>query len=130
MKLSAMQELVVEENRDLLFSMGFDLRIDMTQPVTSRVRILSLPQTGKLSFTVHDVEEIIDKLGQGDRALGKVYCSKLLRMFASKACRSSVMIGTSLTHAKMTEIVERMSKLEQPWNCPHGRPTIRHLAVV
>jgi DNA mismatch repair protein PMS2 len=77
-----------------------------------------------------DVEEIIEKLSEGNRALGKVYCSKLLRMFASKACRTSVMIGTALTNVKMKSIVHGLSLLEQPWNCPHGRPTIRHLASI
>ena len=27
----------------------------------------------------------------------------------------------------MNSIVEHMSKMEHPWNCPHGRPTMRHL---
>jgi DNA mismatch repair ATPase MutL len=55
---------------------------------------------------------------------------KLVAMFASRACRSSVMIGTALTTAEMRGIVNRLDSIEQPWNCPHGRPTVRHLVDV
>jgi DNA mismatch repair protein PMS2 len=48
-------------------------------------------------------------------------------MFASRACRSAVMIGTALNAREMGGIVARLEGVEQPWNCPHGRPTMRHL---
>ena len=52
---------------------------------------------------------------------------KLRSMFASRACRSAVMIGTALEPSKMKQIVSQLARLDQPWNCPHGRPTLRHL---
>ena len=52
---------------------------------------------------------------------------KLDRLFASRACRSSVMIGMALDRRRMTSIVRNLESLDQPWNCPHGRPTMRHL---
>jgi len=52
---------------------------------------------------------------------------KLVTVFASRACRSAVMIGTTLSAPQMNRIVGRMANVEQPWNCPHGRPTMRHL---
>ena len=52
---------------------------------------------------------------------------KLRSMFAMRACRSAVMIGTALDQPKMTSLVRQLATLEQPWNCPHGRPTLRHL---
>mmetsp|Transcript_1111 Transcript_1111/g.1847 ORF Transcript_1111/g.1847 Transcript_1111/m.1847 type:complete len:189 (+) Transcript_1111:1-567(+) len=55
---------------------------------------------------------------------------KLVAAFASRACRSAVMIGTALKTNDMQGIVRQMSGLDQPWNCPHGRPTIRHLSEV
>lgn len=52
---------------------------------------------------------------------------KLVSMFASRACRSAVMIGTAMQESEMKTIVGRLEKIDQPWNCPHGRPTMRHL---
>jgi DNA mismatch repair protein PMS2 len=48
-------------------------------------------------------------------------------MFASRACRSSVMIGTSLSKTWMKNLVDHMADMDNPWSCPHGRPTMRHL---
>lgn len=52
---------------------------------------------------------------------------KLMSLYASRACRSSVMIGKSLKKTEMVKIVRQMEGVIQPWNCPHGRPTLRHL---
>ena len=51
-------------------------------------------------------------------------------MLASRACRSSIMIGRSLNQAQMCRVLQKLSGLEQPWNCPHGRPTMRHVCVL
>ena len=48
-------------------------------------------------------------------------------MMTMRACRSAVMIGTALELSKMKQIVSQLARLDQPWNCPHGRPTLRHL---
>jgi len=48
-------------------------------------------------------------------------------MLAMRACRSSIMVGTALDYKSMKKVVENLSELESPWNCPHGRPTLRFL---
>ncbi|KAM5432285.1 ATP-binding mismatch repair protein [Microsporum canis] len=53
--------------------------------------------------------------------------SKVRKMFAMRACRSSIMIGKNLTHRQMESVVKHMGTIDKPWNCPHGRPTMRHL---
>ena len=53
--------------------------------------------------------------------------SRVRSMFASRACRSSVMIGTALNKSRMRQLVDHMAEMENPWSCPHGRPTMRHL---
>lgn len=53
--------------------------------------------------------------------------SKLSKMFASRACRKSIMIGDTLDTKQMEKVVRHLSEIEQPWACPHGRPTMRHL---
>ena len=53
---------------------------------------------------------------------------KAVAMFASRSCRHSIMIGTALSHAEMETVVKKMVDVEQPWNCPHGRPTLKHVS--
>jgi DNA mismatch repair protein PMS2 len=38
------------------------------------------------------------------------------------------MVGKTLTTSQMRKVVDHMGEMEKPWNCPHGRPTMRHLA--
>ena len=51
-------------------------------------------------------------------------------MLAMRACRSSIMIGKALDRPLMQRILEHLADLQAPWNCPHGRPTMRHLCVL
>lgn len=53
--------------------------------------------------------------------------SKIEKLMASRACRSSIMIGQSLSPAHMRQVITHMTNLNNPWCCPHGRPTMRHL---
>lgn len=52
---------------------------------------------------------------------------KAIAMFASRACRGSIMIGQALSEIEMKRITTRLGDLEHPWQCPHGRSTINHV---
>ena len=52
---------------------------------------------------------------------------KAVAMFASRACRGSTMIGDALTDKDMRSIVDNLQDVVDPWTCPHGRPTMRHV---
>lgn len=51
-------------------------------------------------------------------------------VLASRACRGSIMIGTPLDGRRMRKILDNLAGLHAPWNCPHGRPTMRHVCVL
>ena len=38
-----------------------------------------------------------------------------------RACRSSIMVGKPLDKARMQRVLQHLSELDSPWNCPHGR---------
>jgi len=78
------------------------------------------------SFDRSDVEEIIAILDDDPNL--KIYRpTKIRHVYASKACRKSVMIGKALKKYEMEKILRHLAEIDQPWNCPHGRPTVRHL---
>jgi DNA mismatch repair protein PMS2 len=64
--------------------------------------------------------------GSGDKILARL--PKAIAMFASRACRSSIMIGKVLSDREMDRVVAKMKDLSDPWTCAHGRPTIRHVS--
>lgn len=69
-----------------------------------------------------DFEDLLNQFGKNEK---KVRCCKIKSILASKACRKSWMIGDPLSFKDMRVIVDNMAELDAPWNCPHGRPTMR-----
>ncbi len=65
--------------------------------------------------------EVLDELAEGSlRGNPKVITGKL----ASMACKAAVKGNSRLTKAEMEELLDEMLTLENPYHCPHGRPTM------
>lgn len=129
LELTAADELVALENMSVLQQNGFEVAIEEEQSVGRRLRLVAQPVSKNTEFDIQDLEEILHLLR--DRPAGTlVRSSKTRAMFAMRACRKSTMVGESLNAKQMTTIIRHMGTMEQPWNCPHGRPTMRHLSDV
>ncbi|KAF0319092.1 DNA mismatch repair protein pms1 [Colletotrichum asianum] len=132
LELTALEEEIVMENIAALNTNGFQVDVDRSgnQPVGLRCKLLALPLSHGTTFTLSDLEELISLLGdhQSNEGVSAPRPSKVRSMFAMRACRSSVMIGRALAHQQMEKLVRHMGELDKPWNCPHGRPTMRHLS--
>ncbi|PWN40988.1 DNA mismatch repair protein MutL [Ceraceosorus guamensis] len=131
LELSPADELVAAEHIEAIQLNGFELQFDEGALPGTRLRLISQPVSKGTVFGVADLEELIHLLSDtvpGGSASRSVRCSKARAMFASRACRKSVMIGKALNQRQMSNILLHFSEIEQPWNCPHGRPTMRHLA--
>jgi DNA mismatch repair protein PMS2 len=125
LELSPPDAAIVLENMQEFTQRGF--KIELAPATDSAIHRLQL--TGfalkKSSGDVHaQIQEIVEilKLG-GD--LGIVPSE--YKANASEACRKSIMFGAPLEERKMQEVVDHMATMNRPWNCPHGRPTMRHL---
>ncbi|KAL3607150.1 ATP-binding mismatch repair protein [Fusarium poae] len=130
LELTALEEEIVLQNIPAIEANGFKVHVDMSgdEPVGSRCEVLALPMSREVTFSLADFEELIALLGEESSESRHIpRPSKVRKMFASRACRSSVMIGKALTHGQMETLVRHMAELDKPWNCPHGRPTMRHL---
>ena len=149
--LTVIEEETIIDNQDGLLKNGFSLAIDQSgsAPVGQRCKLLSLPMSKEVTFSTRDLEELLVLLAESPSAPTTATMStpnahtssvadwsmhqhiprpsKVRKMFAMRACRSSVMIGKTLTKPQMGRLVAHMGELEKPWNCPHGRPTMRHL---
>ncbi|KAI1099901.1 DNA mismatch repair protein MutL [Jackrogersella minutella] len=134
LELTALEEEVIKENLEALEANGFIVAIDESgdEPVGSRCQLLSLPLSRETTFSLTDLEELVSMLTDHQSASARAIPrpSKVRSMFAIRACRSSVMIGKPLTTKQMEKLVRHMGELDKPWNCPHGRPTMRHLCGI
>lgn len=65
--------------------------------------------------------DILDELSTGyTRDIPEVICEKL----ASMACKGAVKGNMSMTKDEVWELLKKLMTLDNPYNCPHGRPTI------
>jgi len=48
---------------------------------------------------------------------------------ATTACHRSVRFNQQLTHQEMRQIIDELSLCDQPYHCPHGRPTLIKIAT-
>ncbi|KAJ6455265.1 hypothetical protein C8R47DRAFT_1166278 [Mycena vitilis] len=130
LELTAGDELLALENLEVLRQNGFEVETGAECATQSpRLSLTAQPISKDTVFDMKDLEELIHRMR--DQPTGQmVRCSKARAMFAMRACRKSVMIGMPLARGQMTAVVRHMGTMDQPWNCPHGRPTMRHLADV
>ena len=132
LELTAIDEEIILEHRDALLKNGFLVHVDTSgsSPVGHRCKLVSLPMSREVIFDLTDLEELIALLADSSSFSSRANVprpSKVRRMFAMRACRSSIMIGKTLTPNQMRAMVRKMGDIEKPWNCPHGRPTMRHI---
>ncbi|XP_027365558.1 DNA mismatch repair protein PMS1 isoform X2 [Abrus precatorius] len=120
LELSPEEEIVASMHMDIIRKNGFTLEEDPNAPPGSRYKLKSVPFSKNIMFGIEDVKELISTLSDGD---GHMECSiigsykldssdsicpsRVRAMLASRACRSSIMIGDALGRNEMqkTEFV-------------------------
>ncbi|KAL2649408.1 hypothetical protein R1flu_017536 [Riccia fluitans] len=155
LELSAADEITVITHMEVFRKNGFDFIEVEDAPTGQKLRLSAVPFSQNVTFGIGDVQELISLLadesvmsfGRRPDPLG-ISCnadsfssssrfsrpskwlprpSRVRAMLASRACRSSIMIGDPLSRKEMERILAHLAELDSPWNCPHGRPTMRHL---
>lgn len=116
--ITAVNEIILMNNLQVFEANGFRFDIDPSQPATKRVKLIGKPFSKNWEFGKEDIDELLFMLQDGtSNASYLATCrpSRVRSMFASRACRSSVMIGNALTKSDMRRLVDHMGTLEQPW---------------
>ncbi|XPS78601.1 ATP-binding mismatch repair protein [Ascochyta lentis] len=132
LELTAVEEEIILANEHSLTANGFVVEVD-TSNEERRAKLTSLPMSKEVTFTPTDLEELLALVMDNPPSSSTSTSpyiprpSKVRKLLASRACRSSVMIGKTLQRAQMEVIVRHMGSMDKPWSCPHGRPTMRHL---
>ncbi len=126
LRFAVAEEMDVAANLQVFLRNGFVLEYDEEGLPGERIKLLARPESKGIVFGEEDVRELADLVrlpGSGATARP----SRVRAMFASRACRMSIMIGDPLSDEQMRKVVADLATLDAPWACPHGRPTFLHL---
>jgi DNA mismatch repair protein PMS2 len=155
LELSSLQEACIQDNLAVFEKNGFRFQYDDGQPPGRRCALTALPHSGAqngrnaVQYGKDDVLALCALLmgedvdgGTGTDGTG-MYGNNAVRRYASSSQHGQVdtimarlpktiamfasRAGTALSRREMEKLVHRLADLEQPWNCPHGRPTLQHV---
>lgn len=115
--LSESEKVIVEENIELLESFGFEIEEFGARTYAIRAVPYVFNSPSNVSFFM----DIIDTLA--DKNLKSIYDTKE-DAIAMMSCKAAVKGNDVLSYSEAQELIQRLLKLENPFTCPHGRPTI------
>lgn len=115
--LTPKEEAALEEYHSYFEALGFVWEDFGSNSIAMREMPLELYGKSEKRF----FEEILDELVEnGCKGTPEVIQEKI----ASMACKSAVKGNQSFTPLEMNALLEQLFELENPYHCPHGRPTM------
>lgn len=125
--LTCYQESIVANNLNTFERLSFKIAINENSPPGSKAVLVSVPTSQDAVFGKTEIEEILARMEETGSDCHNYKPEKMVRMIASRACRKSIMINDPLDHKRMRNVLNNLTKLNNPWICAHGRPTVRFL---
>ncbi len=105
------------ENREVLSDAGFLIEDFGDRSISIREVPLFLGKVQASSY-LHEILDNIRNLGRGNKE-----DVKYLRI-ATAACKSSIKAYEELTLEEMRYLIDELRHIDEPFACPHGRPTL------
>lgn len=115
--LTQKEEAALNEYQDYFENIGFVWEDFGSHSIAMRQMPVELYGKSEKKF----FEEILDELVEnGCKGTPDVVLEKI----ASMACKSAVKGNQTMNHMEMKDLLEQLFELENPYHCPHGRPTM------
>ncbi len=117
LQLSGREESVLKEYGDSFAAMGFEIE----EFGENAYALRSVP-TDLYGCREADLFlEILDELWEGT---GNGVLAVMDHKIASAACKAAVKGNSKLSREELENLIEELLTLENPYHCPHGRPTM------
>ena len=135
LEVSAAERLRLEELADGLEACGFEVA-----PLSgSSVAVAAVPAVLATSKEAPAPEELLLELAASEPAeaaredgadgSAELLSQQILEaLAASQACKKAIKIHHPLTAAEMESLIAELFTAEQPYACPHGRPTVLEMS--
>ena len=115
--LSMQEEEVLNSNKDYFEQFGFEI-----ENFGGREYRISAVPSNLYGLTEEDLFlEMLDNLsGNNSRDALDIFASKL----ATMACKAAVKGNHAMSFEEAEKLIDELLTLDNPYHCPHGRPTI------
>lgn len=117
LQLTAKEELTINKYLEVFSKLGFEIEYFGRQSYTIRAVPLSFYKMDMDSLFI----ELLDHLGSVSD-IGNIELIK--DKIAGVACKASIKGGQLISDLEAEHLIRELLKLDAPFNCPHGRPTM------
>ncbi|MGB9824747.1 MAG: DNA mismatch repair endonuclease MutL [Candidatus Hydrothermia bacterium] len=118
-QLTPLEKQLFDSFSDLLNSFGFEFRyLDNNSLVFEKV-----PSIFK-SIRREDLKDMINSLEEAPELP-----ARLDNLIKTIACKAAVKFGDTLSREEMSTLIDELFTTDNPFNCPHGRPTIYFISL-
>ena len=115
--LSGQEETVLKDNKDVFASLGFEVEAFGGSEYALRSVPTDLYGCNEREMFL----EVLDQLAEGT-GFGSIRVIE--EKIASMSCKAAVKGNNILSVVEAEALIDELLTLENPYNCPHGRPTI------
>ena len=115
--LTQKEEAIVKEYIDNFTSLGFEIEDFGLGSVAIRGIPMDLYGCDEMQFFREVLDELMENPAKGNYDV-------VLNKLASMACKAAVKGNTQMNEEQVRALLDELLTLDNPYNCPHGRPTI------
>ena len=120
-ELKNLEKEIVMKNKEMFEKTGFVIE-DFGD---NAIKICGIPNVG---YEIDSKDMFIDGIDEIMGASKTQKEEKEKRFLATLACKSAIKGNMSITREEQVALLDEMMKLENPFTCPHGRPTAYELS--
>lgn len=122
-ELSPSDFIIIKENMEVLTNMGFKVE----EFGVNTILIKEHPTWLKKGFEEEQIRKIIDLVIVNKNKFTRVKFNEHIAI--TLACKTSIKGNTNISMDSIEEILNSLVKCDNPYNCPHGRPTIIKFSI-
>ncbi len=111
------EKQAVMDNFDLFIKLGYDIE----EFGGNEFKINAVPSN---LYDIHGRDMFMEFVGSLIENSGYMSNDVFIRKLASMACKAAIKGNTRISQVEAEGLLDKLLTLENPYTCPHGRPTI------
>jgi len=120
-QLTPAEHAILDANKEYLESIGFEVEDYGGNSLIVR----SIP----FVFERYNKELMLDLIKELSKIDTKALDDEKQERIARFACRKAIKAGDILSRAEMDKLLKALGNAENPYSCPHGRPTMINITI-